>query len=211
MIQQRTLDKYAKIIDDAEKSGLTISEYAAMHNMRPQKLYALRWLYNKHRAMSDAEMEGSKPMDKKQAITLQRTKTTVVGYREAAKVLKVKDSLVKRRIRSLKAANQLDVKVGLSEAGQVGYAWESPEALRAWWSSSAAKPTPLAAPEDDSEGNMKKLILPSLYEDLVRIQEKFNSASMRMLRKNRGEQEEVTIDEVINLVIGVGLANWPED
>jgi len=152
----------------------------------------------------------------------------VVGVRAAASALGVSKSLFYAALSLLEKENPdllpSVTKVRLpsgKEAKRTVYTWPDENVLANWWEkvreatgNSVPPALDTGDPEpvefDYVEETINFLLGEGTTAELSRLRERMDTPEVRALRSARGEEPELPLEEVLVLVVGLGLVSWPE-
>ena len=153
----------------------------------------------------------------------------VVGVRAAASALGVSKSLFYAVLKRLGEENPdllpSVTKVRLpsgQQSARTSYTWPDENVLANWWervreASDDSVPPALDTgdPEpvefsSDVEETINFLLGEGTTAELSRLRERMDTPEVRALRAARGEEPELPLEEVLVLVVGLGLVSWPE-
>jgi hypothetical protein len=159
----------------------------------------------------------------------------IVGIRAAATTLGVHRTAVGKVLADLREGDidlipdMVKVSDGKGQTGanpMLAYAWENEEAVLSWWASVGKKqavppalrardPEPMERAPRTRQLTKEEMITALLGEGtsnaLSELQVKLDTPAVRALRTVRGEEPKMPLSEVLVLVVGLGLANWPEE
>lgn len=205
MRQRKTQEEWQDVVRMFVQSGQTAIEYAEAHDLSPSTLGFYKWKY------TVVPKREPKPQPTKELPV--STSEAICGYRQAAEMLGVSMNAIRRRLTiDAENPNALSPTIGQSRANQEGRVWRDFDHLKEWYNQPRmGRPLEVSGPrKKPSEAVMS--VIEALGEDLatelMNILAEFNTPSNKRLRVLRGDPEEVSLDEVVTMVLGVGIVNW---
>lgn len=227
---EETRTRWTKHVYEAEKSGLTSSQYAIKHGLSIKTFQWWKWQVNAWRregvwpgeeASSGGEDKKSSLPEVRDAVAcdpvpeLPPEKTAlgegIIGYRKVCDLLGASKNSLQRAL----SVECKDGPVRMLRNGtrQEAWKWRDENHVRSWWASVNNKTPPDGEgdKEIDDEAVIRKLLGDEIWSDLETFRRRLDTPEVRLLQAARGEEKGITTAEVLLMVVGLGIANWPLD
>lgn len=195
--------------------GETYTSLAAKHAINPK---TLSWYVQYFKSKDGVEMI--------QKINGSNSTVEVVGVRTASRILKVRSNVLHRCL------NKHHVPEGhphsairASDYRQNGFTWKwrNEQHLRDWWSvcrqvdgsrdteevgKNALPNNAVKVVLDTSDHGIQFRVSGELMSKLTELHDRLNDPIVRKYRKLMGQQEELKMDKLVNMILELGISNW---
>lgn len=188
--------------------GETYTSLASQHAVNPKTLSWYVQYFKSH--------DGVKMIAK---INGYDVSAEVVGVRTASKILRVSANVLHKRLtKGYVPQGHQHAAIRATDYRQNGFSWKwrDEQHLRDWWAICLGVDGPRKAKEphvakidtDKSSDGLQFQVSSELVSKLTELHTRLNDPIVRKYRKLMGQQEDLNMNKLVNMVLELGINNW---
>ena len=221
-----TQAKWTKIIETALASGMSNGDFVKANGLNSRTFSWWKWQVTAFKRTGAWPTNNS--IENSSLASVQPTTTCasepVVGSAHAAKILGIKQKSLQNAMYRHRVTNDPPTKDNVN-AMFSPWTWRDESHLRSWWSGLTNRPISKENCEPSKENRairkgksinneeqmISSLLGEGILDNLRGYQKQLDTPEVRMLRSARGEVPIMPLSEILQMVVGFGIANWPLD